>query len=155
MSHSDRSRFDRAKLESVVDAASHACSAGCACDEVISAGQSFQKRSGIDRIQRRLHAWSPRCSQVALNPVYCRTLLEGLTQKITSSQAQPRRAGWDAASTTIPISLRSNRERSLWDPCLNGMGVTARRYSDVDDASSSPAMERQNAIPGARVYLRS
>lgn len=34
----------------------------------------------------------------------------------------------------MPISLRSSRERSIWESLANGFGITARRWSDTDDA---------------------
>lgn len=70
-----------------------------------------------------------------LNPVYGRTAMEFATGRdwFGRKRSMPEQA-WDAVSNIIPISLRSNRERTMWESMLNAFGVTARRYNDVDNA---------------------
>lgn len=81
-------------------------------------------------IEKPLQFWMHR-----LNPVFGRTAMEAATgrdefgRKRTFSQQV-----WDGVSTTIPIALRSSREKSIWESMANAFGVTARRWSDVDDA---------------------
>ena len=84
-----------------------------------------------------------------LNPVYARTLLEALTGRdYFGRKRSASEQAWDAVSTAIPISLRSNQERKMWESLMNGFGVTARRYSDVDDAFKlAQKWKEKNAVP--------
>lgn len=70
-----------------------------------------------------------------LNPVFGRTALELATQRDEFGRKRTvPEVLWDSVKNTIPISLRTSRERSLWESMMNGMGVTARRWNDVDKA---------------------
>lgn len=84
-----------------------------------------------------------------LNPVYGRTLLEGLTGRDYFGRKRSiAEQAWDAVSTMIPITLRSNRERQLWESLLNGFGATARRWSEVDSAFKlAKDWKDKNGIP--------
>lgn len=84
-----------------------------------------------------------------LNPVYGRTLLEGLTGRDYFGRKRSiAEQAWDAVSTMIPITLRSNRERQLWESLLNGFGATARRWSEVDTAFQlAKKWKDKNGIP--------
>lgn len=81
-------------------------------------------------LERPVQFWMSR-----LNPVYGRTAMELATGRdwFGRKRSMPEQA-WDAASNIVPISLRSSRERTMWESMLNAFGVTARRYNDVDDA---------------------
>lgn len=101
---------------------------------VVHKGKSYSLRTVqgdiLHLLEHPLQFWMSR-----LNPVYGRTLLEMATGRdYFGRKRSALEQAWDAVSTVIPISLRSNRERKLWESLLNGMGVTARRWSDVDDA---------------------
>jgi hypothetical protein len=81
-------------------------------------------------LEKPVQFWMSR-----LNPVYGRTAMEMATGRdwFGRKRTMPEQA-WDAASNIVPISLRSSRERTMWESALNAFGVTARRYNDVDDA---------------------
>jgi hypothetical protein len=56
----------------------------------------------------------------------------------------------DTISGVVPISLRSSRERKLWESMLNAFGVNARRYNDVQDIRKLvDAWKKKNKVPEA------
>ena len=95
-------------------------------------------------LNRPLQFWLSR-----LNPVYGRTFLEVASGRdYFGRKRSAAEQAWDAASTIIPISLRTNRERKLWESLLNSIGITERRWSDVDDAFKLAAdWKEKNAVP--------
>lgn len=70
-----------------------------------------------------------------LNPLLVRPLIEAATGRDYFGR---KRTGLeqlaDLVNTAVPISLRSNKEQKLWESILVSLGVTARKYSDVDQA---------------------
>lgn len=101
---------------------------------------------------KRVQFWLNR-----LNPVYTRTLLELIAQR---DQFGRKRDFWqvigDTASNIVPISLRSSRERHLWESILNSIGVTAKRWNDVKRASDLAQewkkASRVRSEPGEFIY---
>jgi hypothetical protein len=81
-------------------------------------------------VEKPLNFWMHR-----LNPVFGRTLLELGTQRdeFGRKRSIPEIA-WDSASNIMPISLRTNKERTLWEAMANAFGITDRRWQDTDDA---------------------
>lgn len=70
-----------------------------------------------------------------LNPVFGRTVLELATGRDEFGRKRSAiESLWDSAKNTIPISLRSSKERTLWESMANSFGLTTRRWSDVDKA---------------------
>lgn len=92
-----------------------------------------------------------------LNPVYTRSLLEIISQRdqFGRKRTLPQILG-DTISTVVPISLRSSRERHLWESLLNAFGVNARRYNDVQNAYQiAEAWKKKNNVreaPGEFIY---
>jgi hypothetical protein len=82
--------------------------------------------------EKPLQFWMHR-----LNPVFGRTALELGTQRdeFGRKRSFPEIA-WDTASNIMPISLRSSREKSLWESMANAFGITDRRWQDTDKAFS-------------------
>jgi hypothetical protein len=81
-------------------------------------------------IDKPVQFWMSR-----LNPIFGRTLLEMATGRdYFGRKRSALEQLWDGVSTAFPISLRTSRERSLAESLMNGMGITARRWNDVDDA---------------------
>jgi hypothetical protein len=81
-------------------------------------------------LEHPLQFWMSR-----LNPVFGRTMLEFATGRdyFGRKRSVPEQM-WDFAATAMPVSLRTGRERSIWESLMNGMGVNARRWTDTDDA---------------------
>jgi len=81
-------------------------------------------------LEKPLQFWLNR-----LNPVYGRTLLQLVTGRdyFGRKRTVPETL-WDSASNITPIALRSGRERKLWESIANSMGITVKRWNDVDDA---------------------
>lgn len=70
-----------------------------------------------------------------LNPVFGRTMLEAVTQRDEFGRKRSAaEIAWDTASNIMPISLRSSRERTLWESLSNAFGITNRRWQDTDKA---------------------
>lgn len=70
-----------------------------------------------------------------LNPVLTRPALEMVTGRDEFGRKRsPAEQAWDAASVVMPASLRSSRERALWESMANAFGITARRWNATDDA---------------------
>lgn len=81
-------------------------------------------------MEKPLQFWMYR-----LNPLYARTAIEGLTGRDAFGRKRTiGQQAMDAISTLVPISLRSSREKGIWESIAQSMGVNARRYSDVDSA---------------------
>ncbi len=70
-----------------------------------------------------------------LNPMYGRPALEIATGRdyFGRKRSVPQIA-WDTVSNIVPISLRSSRERTLYESMANSFGINARRYNATDDA---------------------
>jgi hypothetical protein len=65
-----------------------------------------------------------------LNPLYTRTAIEGVTGR--DNFGRPRTALeqlTDAAQTVVPISFRSDKERTMWESFLGALGITNRRFT--------------------------
>jgi hypothetical protein len=68
-----------------------------------------------------------------LNPVFGRTMLEMATGRdYFGRKRSALEQMYDFVSTAMPVSLRTSSERKLWESFANGLGITARRYSDTD-----------------------
>ncbi|MBU6231541.1 hypothetical protein KGP36_02635 [Patescibacteria group bacterium] len=97
-------------------------------------GKSYSLRTVqgdiLHLIDKPVQFWMSR-----LNPVYGRTMLEMATGRdYFGRKRSALEQIWDGVSTMMPVSLRSSRERSIWESIANGMGINARRYSDTDEA---------------------
>lgn len=101
---------------------------------VVYKGNSYGLRTVqgdiLHLIEKPVQFWMSR-----LNPLYGRTAMEVATGRdwFGRKRSVPEQV-WDSVSNIVPIAVRSNRERSMWESTLNAFGVTARRYNDVDDA---------------------
>lgn len=97
-------------------------------------GQAYSLRTVqgdiLHLLEKPLNFWMHR-----LNPVFGRTLLGAATQRDEFGRKRsPLEMLWDTASNVVPISLRTSRERSIWESMANAFGITDRRWQDTDDA---------------------
>lgn len=102
-------------------------------------------------LEKPLQFWMNR-----LNPVFGRTALEIATGRDTFGRKRTvPEALWDTVKNTVPIALRSSQERKLWESMMNSMGVTARRWNDVDKAFTlAKDWKKQHGVtePGEFIY---
>lgn len=104
-------------------------------------------------LEKPMQFWMHR-----LNPVFSRTAMEAITGRDEFGRKRSfSQQVWDGVSTMMPIALRSSREKSLWESLANSFGITARRWSDVDDAFTlAKQWKEKHGItePGEFIYDR-
>jgi hypothetical protein len=94
-----------------------------------------------------------------LNPVFGRTLLEGITgrDEFGRKRNTPQQLA-DGAKQIVPLSLKglvNSREQSLWEGALNAFGITERRNTDIDNIyAMAENYKKANNIaePAERIY---
>lgn len=70
-----------------------------------------------------------------LNPIITRPALEAMTGRDEFGRKRDfMQQVWDDVSVIAPISLRSSNERGIYESLAQGMGITARRFNESDQA---------------------
>lgn len=101
---------------------------------VVADGHSYSLRTVqgdiMHLIDEPLNFWMHR-----LNPVFGKPALQIASGRDEFGRKRSvAETLWDTAKNTVPISLRSSRERTLWESMANSFGLTTRRWNDVDKA---------------------
>lgn len=96
---------------------------------VVAAGKEYSLRN-VAADMWRLATDPSTFVKNRLNPLYSRTALEFITKK--DNFGRPRDSLeqlQDLAQTIIPISFRSDKERTLWENFLGALGVVNKRFT--------------------------